>query len=186
MRFKSKRMRSRRLFSFLCIAIFIVIRCSCGEAGAIYDRVVAFVDTTAITLSELDERYSETVRVTPNVTREEVLETLINRTLLIREARKIRLRAGSEDELLKEYINLKIRAFVRIADDEIREFYDAHATEFGDRGLDVVREHIEDLLIERAVNDRLREHLSEIRAGACIRVQLTPEEQNTSSCPRCK
>lgn len=181
MRFKN--MRCGCLFVFLWMVFVIGIRCPSGEAGAINDRVVAFVDTTAITLSELDERYAETVRVTPDVTKEEVLETLINRTLLIREARKIRLRAESEDELLKEYIKLKIRAFIRIEDEKIRAFYDAHAADFGDRGIDDVREHIENLLIERAVNDRLREHLSELRASACVRVQLTPERQNIASCP---
>ena len=139
------------------------------------DRVVAYVDTTAITLSELEKKHDETLHATPSVTREEVLSTMINRVLLLREARKIRLKSEDEDALMREYVDLKIRAFIRIPDEEIRAFYDTHVAEFEGKVLDEVREDVENLLIEQEVNERLKKHIGELRNLACIKIQLVQE-----------
>lgn len=56
--------------------------------GAIKDRVVAFVDDNAITLSELEVMYSVTKKITPDTSKEDVLNTMVNRLLLLREAKK--------------------------------------------------------------------------------------------------
>ena len=156
---------------FVCMSL-----CSSLSAG-IKDRVVAYVDNTAITLSELEKKYAGTVYVTPAVTREEVLDTMINRVLLVREARKIRLKSQLEDELLKEYVDLKIRAFIRIKDEEIRTFFDTHASDFPEKELDVMREDIENYLIEQEVNKRLKEHIAELRNNACVKMQLDEKMQ---------
>ena len=156
---------------FVCMAL-----CSSLSAG-IKDGVVAYVDSTAITLSELEKKYAETVHVTPAVTREEVLDTMINRLLFVREARKIRLKSQLEDELLKEYVDLKIRAFIRIKDEEIRTFFDTHASDFLEKELDEMREDIENYLIEQAVNKRLKEHIAELRNNTCVKMQLNEQIQ---------
>jgi hypothetical protein len=156
---------------FVCMAL-----CSSLSAG-IKDRVVAYVDSTAITLSELEKKYAETVHVTPAVTREEVLDTMINRLLFVREARKIRLKSQLEDELLKEYVDLQIRAFIRIKDEEIRTFFDTHASDFLGKELDEMREDIENYLIEQEVNKRLKEHIAELRNNACVKIQLNRQNQ---------
>ena len=161
---------------FLRTAFLVLALCSPLSAG-IRDRVVAYVDNTAIPLSELEEKYAETVQATPSVTRREVLDTMINRILLIREAREIRLRSESEEALLKDYIDLKIRAFIRIEDDAIRSFYDTHAADFVGNDLDEVREDIENLLIERELNNRLKEHIEELRNNACLTIQLLQQMQ---------
>jgi hypothetical protein len=140
--------------------------------AGIRDRVVAYVDTSAITLSELDKKYAETVRVTPAITREEVLNTMINRMLLLREARKIRLKSEQEDELLKEYVDLRIRSFIRIKDEEIRTFYEEHASDSPEKGLDELREDIENYLIEQELNKGLKNHITTLRDNACIKIQL--------------
>jgi hypothetical protein len=140
--------------------------------AAIKDRVVAYVDNTAITLSELEKKYTETIHVTPAITKEEVLNTMINRVLLVREARKIRLKAQREDEMLREYVDLKIRAFIRIKDGEIKDFYDTHAADFIGKELDETREDIENYLIEQELNKRLKEHITELRNNACVKMQL--------------
>lgn len=157
--------------SIVCVAFFTLSVCPTLFAG-IRDRVVAYVDDTAITLTELDKKYSETVHVTPAVTREEVLNTMINRILLIREARKIRLKSEREDELLKEYVDLKIRSFIRIKDEEIRDFYKSHASDFPGKDLDELREDIENYLIEQELNNRLKQHITDLRNNACVKIQL--------------
>jgi len=162
---------SRFYYSSYCIALLVLLQCTTLSAG-IRERVVAYVDKTAITLSELDKKYAETVQVTPSVTREEVLNTMVNRILLIREAQKIRLKSEREDELIKEYVDLKIRSFIRIKDEEIKKFYEAHSSEFPGKELDELREDIENYLIEQELNKRLKEHIAELRSNACIQIQL--------------
>lgn len=138
----------------------------------IRDRVAAFVDDIAITLSELETRYAETAKITPDVTREEVVKTMVNRVLLLREAKKIRLEAPSEDELLRDYVDLKIRAFIRISEEEILDFYNKNIVDFNGKELDDVREDIENYLTENELNKRLRWHIDELRNKSCVRIML--------------
>jgi len=173
---KNQKSKLKNLCCFLFVIFIFMIHASSLSAG-MKDRVVAYVDNTAITLSELEKKYAETVHVTPAVTREEVLNTMINRVLLVREARKIRLKSQLEDELLKEYADLRIRAFIRIKDEEIRTFYDTHASDFLEKDLDEMREDIENYLIEQEVNKRLKEHIAELRNNACVNMQLDQQIQ---------
>ena len=145
--------------------------------AGITDRVVAYVDNIAITLSDLDARYAETTKVDKSVTKEEVLNTMINRTLMLREAKKMRLEAPSEDQVLKDYIDLKIRAFIRIKDEELNEFYDKHAADFQGKGFEAVRDEIENYLIENELNQRLKTHIGGLRENACVQMQLNKEVQ---------
>ena len=133
------------------------------------------MDTIAITLSELEDAYARSQKITPNITREEVLDTLVNRVLLLREAKKIRIEVPSEDELLKEYIDLRIRPFIKIKDEDIVNFYQSHIQNFQGREFEEVREEIENYFAERELNELLRIHIQELRKRAYIRIQLTEE-----------
>jgi len=154
---------------FSCLLLFAP--CPLLSAG-MQDRVVAFVDNTAITLSDLEAKYAETLKATPNITTMEVLNTMVNRTLLLREAKRFRLEAPSEEELLKEYIDLKIRAFIRIRDQTIADFYQQHLIDFQGKELDEVRDQIETYLIEHELNQRLKSHIDELRGKSCVKVQF--------------
>lgn len=158
------------LFTFFMLFAF------CPSLSAtIRDRVVAFVDNTAITLSELEEEYSKSLKVTPGITKEEVLNAMVNRVLLLREAKKIRLEAPSEDELLKEYIDLKIRPFIKIKEEEILYFYQKHIEDFQGREFETVREEIENYLAEAELNRLLKMHIDKLRRKAYIKIQLNQE-----------
>jgi len=157
----------------MLLALCSMLSAPCSSLSAeIKDRVVASIDNTAITLSDLEDKYAETVKVLPEITREEVLNTMVNRMLLVREAQKIRIEAPSEDELMKEYIDLKIRAFIRIKDEESSEYYNSHIETFGGKELDDVREEIENYLTERELNERLKLHLAELKKKTCIRIRF--------------
>ncbi|MDI6889607.1 MAG: hypothetical protein QMC83_01510 [Thermodesulfovibrionales bacterium] len=138
--------------------------------------MVAFVDNTAITLSELEEAYTNSQKITPGITKEEVLNTMVNRILLLREAKKIRLEAPSEDELLKEYIDLKIRPFIKIKEEELVDFYQRHIGDFQGREFEAVREEIENYFAEDELNQLLKMHVNELRKKAYIKIQLNPED----------
>ncbi|MEW6214686.1 MAG: SurA N-terminal domain-containing protein [Nitrospirota bacterium] len=153
--------------TFLLLFVF----CSLLSAE-IKDRVVAFVDDTAITLSELEEAYTEALRVNPGITEDEVLNTMVNRLLLLREAKKLRLEAPSMDELLREYIDLKIRAFIRIREKDLIDFYEKHLNDFRGKEFEAVREEIERYLIEKELNQRLKREIEELRQKAYIKIQL--------------
>lgn len=149
---------------------------SLAKAG-IKDRVVAFVDNTAITLSELEMKYAATVKVIPNISRNEILDTMVNRLLLLREAKNIRLEAPSEDELLREYIDLRIKTLISIKEEELTDFYKKHIDDFQGKDFDTVREKIESYLIEKELNQRLKSHINELREKACIKIQLNEDQK---------
>jgi len=158
---------------YLLLFTFILLFAPSVLHAEIRDRVVAFVDNTAITLSDLEIKYAETLKATPNITKEEVLNTMVNRTLLLREAKRFRLEAPSEEEQLKEYIDLKIRAFIRIRDQAIADFYQQHLIDFQGKELDEVRDQIETYLVENELNQRLKSHIDELRGKSCVKVQFS-------------
>ncbi|MBI5847403.1 MAG: SurA N-terminal domain-containing protein [Nitrospirae bacterium] len=143
-----------------------------GTCSAISDRVIAFVDDHAITESELQESYKAASILSRSITREEVLNTMINRVILLKEAKKYRIEAPTVDEVLKEYIDIKIRAFIRVNDADIEKFYNANMQNFQDKGYEDVRDEIDMFLTEKELNERLKETLSDLRKKAYIRIYL--------------
>ena len=161
------------LCHFILTSYFLLFTSYCSVSNAeIKDRVVAYVDNNAITLSELEEHFATSVQIKPDITREEVLQTMVNRLLLLREAKKIKLEAPSEKALLQEYIDLKIRAFIRINEAEVVDFYENHIDDFKGKELEDVREEIENVLTEKELNERLKSHIKELKDKACVKIQL--------------
>lgn len=148
--------------------LLLVTVCSAG----LIDRVVAFVDDIAITLREFEETYEKTRKVKPDISREEVLNTFINRVLLLKEAKRLRVEAKTDDELINDYIELKVRSLVRIKEEEVRAFYEGHASEFGGSPFEEVREKIEEYLTERETNSQLRKHIDELKAKAYVKIVM--------------
>jgi hypothetical protein len=160
----------------LPLLILLVLLFPAAETvhGAVIDRVVASMDDEAITLRELQERYEQTKAVKPSLTQMEVLTTMINRRLLLREARLLRLE-GDHDAVIQEYVELKVRAFIRTPQQDVEEFYLEHREQFGTASIEEVADQIRTYLEEREVNRRLREHIDELRKKARIRILLDPE-----------
>ena len=158
---------------YLLVIVFLLITNHYSlSTASIKDRVVASVDNTAITLSEFEEEYSKSLKANPDATKEEVLNAMINRVLLLREAKKIRLEEPSDDELLKEYVDLKLRTFIKIKEKDISDFYQYHITDFQGKEFESVREEIEKYLVEAELNSLLKAHIEELRKKAYIRIQL--------------
>jgi hypothetical protein len=142
------------------------------SSAEVVDKVVAFVDTEAITLSEVNESHETMVQLSPGITHREVLNTMINRLLLIREARRLRLEATDEDRLLDEYIDMKVRAFIKIKESAITDFYESNIAEFEDKSYAEVKDDIEAYLLEKEVNYRIRKHLDSLKEKAHIKILL--------------
>jgi parvulin-like peptidyl-prolyl isomerase len=138
--------------------------------GKLIDRVAAFVDDHAVTLSELDEMYARTRKVSPDITRKEVLETMINRVLILREAKRLRLEAANDDELFNEYVELKVRPYIRITDEQLNEYYRENIARFHGAPFESVRDKIEEYLTEREVNSTLKRQIDELRKKVYIKI----------------
>lgn len=165
-----KQFETKKLL-FLLFLILLAVNLSAASAEII-DRVVAFVDDKAITLSDLEDNYKTAVKLRHEIKKEEVLNTKINRMLLLREAKKLRIEGANEDEVLREYIELKLKTFIKITEDDLREFYERNRKEFGKADFDEAREKIEEYLIEKEVNIRLKKHIEDLRTKAYIKIQL--------------
>jgi len=139
-------------------------------AEVLCDWVVAFVDDEAITNSELQEQYRETLKITPDISKEEVLNTMINRILILREAKKYRIEGPSPDSVIKEYIDLKERAFIRVPETEIERYFKENSSMFAGKGFEDARDDIEQYLIEKELNVRLKKTLGELRKTAYIKI----------------
>ncbi len=156
------------------IIFFLILILSFKSAvfGGMNDRIVAYVDTQAITLSELENKFYETKKVLPDITIEEVLNTMINRVLLLTEAKKIRLEAPTEEEILNDYIDLKIKALIRIKEEDIHNFYRTNPDRFEGKQVEDVWDEIETYLIEKQLNEHLKTHINELKQKTCIKMQL--------------
>lgn len=159
------------MFTIQCL-LFTVL-----SEAAIFDRVVAFVDDQAITLSELGEQFRNTRKLSPDITEAEVLTTMINRILLLREAKKYRIEAPTKEQMLNEYIDLKVRAFIRVSEADTQEFYNQNKDKFQGKDFESAREEIEKYLGEKELNARLKETIAELRKQAYVKVQLASESR---------
>ncbi|MBZ0157554.1 MAG: SurA N-terminal domain-containing protein [Alphaproteobacteria bacterium] len=152
--------------------LFSLLFSAAVVSAEVIDRVVAFVDDTAITLSEFRENYAVLKKSMPSVVEEEVLDTMINRVLLLKEAQKMRLEAPDRDEMLKDYIDVRIKSAVIIKEEEIERFYREQREGFKGKEYITVRDEIERYLFELETNRQLKRHLEELRSGAEISVSL--------------
>jgi hypothetical protein len=151
------------------------IHCSlftCEAKAELIDRVVAFVNDRAITLSELRETYERTKRVQADISMEEVLNTMINRLLLLSDARRLKIEAKTDEEVLSEYMELKVRAFIRVNEEEVEDYYRKNEQEFKGAPYESVRNKIEEYLTEKEINRLLKIQIAELRARAFVKVLL--------------
>ena len=171
--------RSKVIFIFFAVFFlyfFIMVATDC-KAEIISDRVAAFVDDEAITHSELQDQYKKTLNVTPDIKIEEVLNTMINRVLILREAKKYRIEEPTPEEVIREYIDLKVRAFIRVPETEIETYFRENSSMFSGKEYDDVRDEIEQYLIEKDLNKRLKEIIRELRKSAYIKILNTKAEK---------
>ena len=166
------------VFSLVLSSHFLVLTSACAE---LLDRVVAIVDDEAVMFSELNEAYQKALSSKTGATQEEVLNGLINRVLLLKQAKKfthsIQTRNDyDENTLIKEYIEKQLKTFIRIPFEEIEQFYGKNKEKFGSKDFYDVRDEIEELLIEKELNRRLINHIEELRKNAYIKIQLAEKD----------
>jgi len=161
--------------SLLCSCTVALLICTffCSVCYAeLIDRVVAFVNDRAVTLSDLRDTYERTKKVQPDIFMEEVLNTMINRLLLLDDARRLKIEAKTDEEVLNEYMELKVRAFVRVSEGDIEDYYGKNEQEFKEAPYESVRDKIEEYLMEKEINRLLKIQIAELRAKAFVKILL--------------
>ncbi len=161
------------IFKVLLYCLFLSTLAVNASFAIIIDRLAAYVDDTAITLSEFDIEFQKMSKATPDISKKEVMDSIINRILLIKEAKKIRLDANTEDELVNLYLDIKIRSRLFVKDEEIMNFYKEYIGEFKGQDYLLVKDQIENYLLEKELNDILKKHIEELRRNAEIKVFIT-------------
>jgi len=155
------------LFLFFFILFFSLFSQLQAE---LVDRIVAFVDDRAITLSELLETYERTRKVQADITMKEVLNTMVNRLLLLNDARKLKIEAKNDEELLSEYMELKVRAFVRVSEGDVEDYYKKNEQEFKGAPFESVSAKIEEYLTEKEINRLLIKQIEELRTKSFVKI----------------
>lgn len=136
----------------------------------VIDRLVAYVDDYAITLSELDMQFEKMSKVSPSITKKEVIESIINKILLIKEAKKLRLDFSTEEDLINHYLEMAISSRLTIKEEEVFDFYKKNVQSAKNEDYFDLKDQIEKYLLEQQFNTLLKKHIDELRQKANIRV----------------
>ena len=145
----------------------------------VLERIVAIVNDDVILLSEYREAVETAKKSDSSISEETVLDEMINRRLLLNEAKKfwigvsrIRHRSGMDDSaVISEYINRRIKAFIHIPYGDIESYYITNRKLFKGKEFYDVRDEIEDYLIKEKLRIRLQEYMEKLRKNSYIRVQ---------------
>ncbi len=101
---------------------------------------------------------------------------MINRILLLQEAKKMRLEAPDDDQLVQQYIDIKLKSAIIIREEDVERFYDENGGQFKGQDYLAVRDQIEKYLFELETNKRLKNQIKELRAKSDIKIQFSVSE----------
>jgi hypothetical protein len=69
---------------------------------------------------------------------------------------------------VRTFIDRRVRLFVRVSEDQIRQYYQQHQQDIGEPLTEPVREQIRRLLVEQQVNARLLDVVGDLRRKASL------------------
>ncbi|RJQ22842.1 MAG: hypothetical protein C4560_02025 [Nitrospiraceae bacterium] len=146
----------------------------------VLERIVAIVNDEVVLLSEYREVFEAARKTDASVEGDRVLDEMINRILILEQARRLRLGSSGDvaddDALVKEYIDRRIRPLVHIPIEEIEDYYIKNIERSGNKEFYDVKDEIENILSEGYLQRKLAGHIQELRKKAFIRVQLNNAE----------
>ncbi|MCS7215845.1 MAG: hypothetical protein NZ826_06835 [Thermodesulfovibrio sp.] len=159
-------------FILVLVMLFNIFVVSSALSETI-DRVVAYVDSYAITLRDFERTASKMREKFPEIKNQEILDTMINRLLLLKKSKELFIE-GKEEELIANYIDLKIKSDIIIMENKIRDYYEENKNKFKDTPYIRVRDEIEKYLFEKELNQKLKEHLEELKQTTEIKIIFIP------------
>jgi hypothetical protein len=171
---------TRILTACLLFLVFCSIQDPAAIKAEVMERVVAVVNDEVILLSEFNEDFIYQKKIKPEITPLEVLDRMIDRALLLEQARKFMSGSPSvsgstslnDDDVIDEYVDRRIRSLIHIHFDDIEAHYNENRVMFAERSFYDVRDEIEALLADTELERMKKEHLDKIRQVSYIRVRL--------------
>lgn len=169
----------RLIFIFLLLTAYCLQPAFCNSE--ILERIVAIVNNNVILLSEFKDALKAAKMSDEKVTEDAVLDEMINRVLMLEQAKKMRLgqiEDGNgpvdDNKIINEYIDRRIRSFVHIPIEEIESYYLNNRKQFGNQPFSEAKDDIENHLTEGELKLKIAEHVEELRKKAYIRIQKDP------------
>ena len=170
---------TKLLITTLILALLTLLSIINNSYAELLDRVVAVVNKEVILYSELQHAAERSKAAGEVKSDSEILEELIDRTLLLDQAVKFRVEIETyihDDEeigkMIDDYINRRIKAFIHVPFEEIESYYMSHKDDFSGRDVYEVWDEIENRLRFDRLTVKLDEHISLLRKEAYIRIQL--------------
>jgi tRNA(Ile)-lysidine synthase TilS/MesJ len=82
------------------------------------------------------------------------------------------MEGASDDALVQQYIDLKIRPLIKIPDEEVRKYYEQNREKFGGVNYEDAYNNIVNYLTELQINGQLIKQVEMLRADAHIIINL--------------
>lgn len=164
-----------------CLLVTCYLSLVTAVHSEILERIVAIVNNNVILSSEYKEALQTAKMSDEKVTEDMVLDEMINRVLMLEQARKMRLGKMEDsavpvddNKIITEYVERRIKVFVHIPIEEIESYYLNNRQQFGSKSFSEAKDEIEDYLTEGELKIKLAEHFEELRKKAYIRIQKDP------------
>lgn len=155
---------------FIC-SLLISSAIYCPAAADVIDRVVAVVNSTPITRSEFLETFQKSRAGSASITKQEALQLMINRLLIYQEAKKMRLEAPGIDEIIREYLDIRVESTIIIKEEDIEQFYNKNKDNFSGKAYLSVHDEIERYLYELEKNKRIKALIESLRSRSNISIR---------------
>lgn len=175
----------RHLFSVVSMIVIFILLFQLSSAFAdsqTIERVVAIVNDEVILLSEFNDGYKNAIASRTVISKEEFLDEMINRELILEQAKKFSFQSSpdtkvSDNLLVERYLERRIKAFIHIPFEVVENYYIKNASQYKGKSFYNVQDEIEALLVDEKLNNKISEHIKELRDNAFIRVQLSNEDK---------
>lgn len=169
----------KRAVSIFLFILSCILSLNIADAEML-ERIVAVVNEEVILLSELKDEIQLRKAGSAEISEAEVLDEMIDRSLLLAQAEKMKLETGAEsdkpleaeDKMINDYIERRVKAFIHIPLKDMEDYYIQNTALYGGRKFYDVKDEIEAKLIEKRLKDRLQEHIRDLRRDSYVRVQL--------------
>lgn len=157
----------------LVLGMLFSVFFTCVAYSEVIDRVIAYVDNYAITLRDFETIANRMKEKIPTIKNEEIIQTMINRLLLLKKAKELFIE-GKDEELINNYVDLMIKSTIVIPEDKINQYYDENKAQFKSTPYISVRSEIENYLFEKELNRKLKEHIEELKETVEIKIVFIP------------
>jgi hypothetical protein len=169
----------KQLIFILCLVFIYYLLFPSLSYPEVLERIVAIVNDEIILLSEFKEAFEKAQKTRGDISEKEVLDEMINRVLILEEAKRllrVNTSKGSVDDnaIINEFIERRIKAFIHIPYSEIEAYYLRNRGLFADKKFYEVRDEIESIMVKERLDIKLREYIKELRNKSFIRIQATP------------